>query len=237
MLKILIIEDERKLGAVLTRYLQAEGFTVEVALDGPSGLAAAREGRPSLVILDLMLPGMSGLDVCRELRRTSDLPVIILTARTEETDKLTGLELGADDYVTKPFSLRELVSRIRAVLRRYASARPEPGRLALDDIQVDLASRTVTVGGDTVDLTPAEYGILTLLLRNPGRVFTRLEILERVFGDTFEGYERTVDTHILNLRKKVERDPSNPEHVVTVYGIGYKMARCAGAEGEGGKRT
>ncbi|MGE5485713.1 MAG: response regulator transcription factor [Ignavibacteriales bacterium] len=237
MLKILIIEDERKLGAVLAKYLQAEGFSVEVALDGPSGLAAAREGQPSLVILDLMLPGMSGFDVCRELRRTSDVPVIILTARTEEIDKLAGLELGADDYVTKPFSLRELVSRIRAVLRRYVAGRPAPGRLVCDDIQVDLSSRTVTVGGDAVALTPVEFGILTLLLRNPGRVFTRLEILDAVFGDAFDGYERTVDTHILNLRKKVERDPSNPTHIITIYGVGYKMAPCSGAEREGGERA
>jgi len=235
--KILIIEDEVKLGSVLAKYLQTEGFSVEVALDGPGGLEAAREGKPSLVVLDLMLPGMSGLEVCREIRRTSNVPVIMLTARAEETDKLVGLELGADDYVTKPFSLRELTSRIRAVLRRYVPEQPRDGRLVCGDIEVDTSARAVTVGGQGAALTPAEFSILTLLMENPGRVLTRLQILDAAFGDAFEGYERTVDTHILNLRKKVERDPSNPEHIVTVYGVGYKMAPCPAPDRGGGDRA
>ncbi len=228
MPRILIIEDEQKLSSVVARYLQSEGFSVEVASDGVSGLAAAREKKPSLIVLDVMLPRMSGLDVCREIRRTSDTPIIMLTARAEEADKLIGLELGADDYITKPFSLHELASRIRAVLRRYTPGQPAAGRLVCGGIEVDVPSHAVKVQGVEVALTPAEFNILTLLMRNPGRVFTRLRILDATFGDAFEGYERTVDTHILNLRKKIEPDPSNPTHLITVYGVGYKMAPCPG---------
>ncbi|NPV70280.1 MAG: response regulator transcription factor [Firmicutes bacterium] len=235
MPKILVVEDERKLSSVIARYLESEGFTVEVASDGPSGLAAVRNGNPSLVVLDLMLPGMNGLDVCREIRRTSNVPIIMLTARSEEADKLVGLEIGADDYITKPFSLRELATRVRAVLRRYQSEQARViERLEAGDIELDVPSHTVKVRGQEVALTPAEFKILSLLMRNPGRVLTRLQILDAVFGDAFEGYERTVDTHILNLRKKVELDPSNPAHILTVYGIGYKMVPQAFQAGKTG---
>jgi len=222
--KVLIVEDEPKLSGAVSKYLQSEGFTTEVAADGPSGLAAARRGKPSIIVLDLLLPRMNGLEVTKEIRRYSDVPIILLSARSDESDKLQGLELGADDYITKPFSLRELAARIKAVLRRCGPTRPEPpGRIAVGNLELDIPSRSVKVGGKAVNLTPAEFGILALLMHNPGRVFTRLEILDAVFGDAFEGYERTVDTHVLNIRK-IEPDPSHPTYLQTVYGVGYRFS-------------
>ncbi|MEJ2737863.1 MAG: response regulator transcription factor, partial [Anaerolineae bacterium] len=176
------------------------------------------------VILDLGLPGIDGLDVARTLRRDSNVPMIMLTARVDEADKLIGLELGADDYVTKPFSPRELVARVRAVLRRAGSERePAPLPIVSSDVKIDLERRLVTVGGQTVELTPTEFDLLVVLARHPGRVFTRLELLDRVQGYAFEGYERTVDAHIKNLRQKIEPDPREPRYVQTVYGVGYRF--------------
>jgi DNA-binding response OmpR family regulator len=175
-------------------------------------------------VLDLGLPGIDGLDVARALRKESSVPIIMLTARVDETDRLIGLELGADDYVTKPFSPRELVARVRAVLRRAGGEREQaPPPIVAGEINIDLERRLVTVGGRAADLTPTEFELMTLLARHPGRVFTRLELLDRVQGYTFEGYERTVDAHIKNLRQKIEPDPKKPRYILTVFGVGYKL--------------
>jgi two-component system alkaline phosphatase synthesis response regulator PhoP len=183
-----------------------------------------RHERPALVILDLGLPGMDGLDVARTIRRESNVPLIMLTARVDEADKLIGLELGADDYITKPFSPRELVARVRAVLRRSSGEREQaPQPIVSGDVKIDLERRLVTVSGLTVELTPTEFDLLVVLARHPGRVFTRLELLDRVQGYAFEGYERTVDAHIKNLRQKIEPDPKEPRYVLTVYGVGYRF--------------
>ncbi len=187
-------------------------------------LTMFRHEKPALVILDLGLPGMDGLDVARTLRRESDVPMIMLTARVEEADKLIGLELGADDYVTKPFSPRELVARVRAVLRRVGGEREQSTPpIVAGDVQIDLERRQVTVGAQTVDLTPTEFDLLAVMARHPGRVFTRLELLDRVQGYAFEGYERTVDAHVKNLRQKIEPDPKQPRYLLTVYGVGYRF--------------
>jgi two-component system, OmpR family, alkaline phosphatase synthesis response regulator PhoP len=193
--------------------------------DGRQALASFRHDRPALVILDLGLPGVDGLDVARSIRKESDLPIIMLTARVDETDKLVGLELGADDYVTKPFSPRELVARVRAVLRRTGGDREAPlPPVVVGEVSVDLERRRVTVAGRPVELTATEFDLLLVLARNPGRVFTRLELLDRVQGYAFEGYERTVDAHVKNLRQKIEPDAKRPRYLLTVYGVGYKFA-------------
>jgi DNA-binding response OmpR family regulator len=187
-------------------------------------LTVYRHEKPALVILDLGLPGMDGLDVARSLRRDSDVPIIMLTARVDETDKLIGLELGADDYMTKPFSPRELVARVRAVLRRTGGEREQaPPPIVAGGIRIDLERRLVTVEDEAVELTPTEFDLLAVLARHPGRVFTRLELLDRVQGYAFEGYERTVDAHVKNLRQKIEPDPKQPRYVLTVYGVGYRF--------------
>ncbi|MBN1658504.1 MAG: response regulator transcription factor [Anaerolineae bacterium] len=226
---ILVIDDEPKIARTVRAYLEDAGFRVVTVQDGPTALAAFRRDRPALVVLDLGLPGMDGLDVARTMRRESDVPLIMLTARVDETDKLVGLELGADDYVTKPFSPRELVARVRAVLRRVGGERDrtEPALVA-GQIEIDFERRLVTVAGRQVDLTPTEFDLLAVLARHPGRVFTRLELLERVQGYTYEGYERTVDAHVKNLRQKIEPDPKQPRYVLTVYGVGYKFAEQDG---------
>jgi DNA-binding response OmpR family regulator len=188
-------------------------------------LTVYRHEKPVLVVLDLGLPGMDGLDVARTLRREGNVPIIMLTARVDETDKLIGLELGADDYVTKPFSPRELVARVRAVLRRTGSEQEQPlAPIVAGGVVIDLERRRVTVDGHLADLTPTEFDLLVVLARHPGRVFTRLELLDRVQGYAFEGYERTVDAHVKNLRQKIEPDPKQPRYVLTVYGVGYKFA-------------
>ncbi len=221
---ILVVEDEVKIARLVRDYLENAGFRVLVAHRGDQGLALARSERPALVILDLMLPGLDGLDVCRALHRDSRVPIIMLTARVEETDKLVGLELGADDYVTKPFSPRELVARVRAVLRRGRSAVPEPEVLRYGDLELDLTRHVFSVSGRRVDLTPTEFALLAALLRQPGRVFSRLQLLDLAQGEAFEGYERTIDAHIKNLRQKIEPNPRQPQYLQTVYGIGYKLA-------------
>jgi two-component system alkaline phosphatase synthesis response regulator PhoP len=222
---ILVVDDEPKIVKTLRAYLEEAGYRVLAAGDGRAALAAFRHERPALVILDLGLPGVDGLDVARAIRKESDLPLIMLTARVDETDKLIGLELGADDYVTKPFSPRELVARVRAVLRRSSGEREAPPPTVMaGDVSIDLERRRVTVAGQPIELTVTEFELLVVLVRNPGRVFTRLELLDRVQGYAFEGYERTVDAHVKNLRQKIEPDARNPRYILTVYGVGYRFA-------------
>jgi two-component system alkaline phosphatase synthesis response regulator PhoP len=221
---ILVVDDEPKIVKTVRAYLENAGFRVATAHDGQVALTVFRHEKPALVVLDLGLPGLDGLDVARALRRDSSVPIIMLTARVDEADKLIGLELGADDYISKPFSPRELVARVRAVLRRSGAEREQaPAPIVAGEVTIDLERRLVAVGGQTVDLTPTEFDLLTVLARHPGRVFTRLELLDRVQGYAFEGYERTVDAHIKNLRHKIEQDPKQPLHVLTVYGVGYKF--------------
>ena len=221
--RVLIAEDDRAIVKVVRAYLERAGFNVLTAYDGREALFKARQERPDLVILDLMLPEMDGLDVCRLLRRESDIPIIMLTARVEEADKLVGLELGADDYVTKPFSPRELVARVRAVLRR-AERPSEPEIVSVGEVSIDQGRHVAKVGGGEVELTPTEFDLLTVLMRHPGRVFTRLQLLEMVQGHAYEGYERTIDVHIKNLRRKIESQPHEPRYILTVHGVGYKFA-------------
>lgn len=222
---ILVVDDEAKIVKTVRAYLETAGFRVVTAEDGQMALTVFRHERPALVVLDLGLPAIDGLDVARTLRRESDVPIIMLTARVDEADKLIGLELGADDYVTKPFSPRELVARVRAVLRRVGGEREQAvPPITAGDVELDLERRKVTVGGRMVELTPTEFDLLAVLARNPGRVFTRLELLDRVQGYAFEGYERTVDAHVKNLRQKIEADPKQPRYLLTVYGVGYRFA-------------
>lgn len=220
--KVLVVEDESKIVRLVRDYLKAAGFQVVVAYTGEEALVAFRHERPDIVVLDLMLPEMDGLDVARAMRKESDVPIIMLTARVEEADRVAGLELGADDYVTKPFSPRELVARVRAVLRRV-KGRTAPKLIRVGEVEIDTERRTVKVAGRPVELTATEFELLTVLARHPGRVFTRLHLLEQVQGYTYEGYERTIDAHIKNLRRKIEPDPKNPRYVITVYGVGYKF--------------
>jgi DNA-binding response OmpR family regulator len=197
---------------------------VLAAYDGHSAIDQARNRRPGLIILDLMLPKIDGLDVCRLLRSESQVPIIMLTAKTTEDDKLTGLDLGADDYVTKPFSPRELVARVRAVLRRgMAESDPGPEQILFGSLEVDFVRHEARIDGATVHLTPKEFTLLEILIKQPGRVFSRLELLELAFGYDYQGFERTVDVHMMNLRKKIESDPAHPRYVQTVYGVGYKF--------------
>ncbi|MCR4406988.1 MAG: response regulator transcription factor [Anaerolineae bacterium] len=222
--KILIVDDNPKIVDLVRLYLEKDGYRVLVAYDGLTALELARQKQPDLIVLDLLLPGMDGLDVCRVLRAESEVPIIMLTAKTTEEDKLVGLELGADDYVTKPFSPRELVARIRAVLRRAGKeAAPGPAEISFADLVIDRRSHEVRMKGELVPLTPTEFRLLEVLAEEPGRAFTRLELLDRVFGYDFEGFERTVDVHIKNLRKKIEPDPKQPIYIKTVYGVGYKF--------------
>ncbi|MHB0857811.1 MAG: response regulator transcription factor [Anaerolineae bacterium] len=221
---ILVVDDEAQIVRVLRGYLEKAGYKVLGAYDGAEALRIARQERPDLIVLDLMLPGMDGLDVCRALQRESTVPVIMLTARVEETDKLIGLELGADDYVTKPFSPREVVARVRTVLRRvHPLDAHEEIPLELGVLRLDTGRRVLFVGERRVDLTPSEFEILRAMIAAPGRVFSRAQLLEATQGTAYEGYERTIDTHIKNLRQKIEIDPRNPEFLLTVHGVGYRM--------------
>jgi DNA-binding response OmpR family regulator len=228
--KILVVDDERKIVRLVRDYLEQSGFTVLVAENGQQALHVFRSEKPNLVILDLGLPELDGLEVTRIIRRESQTPIIMLTARLEETDKLIGLELGADDYITKPFSPKELVARVRAVLRRCEgpAGEAEPAIVA-GDVTIDIGRRSATVGGRAVELTPTEFELLATLARNPGRVYSRLQLLEHVQGDAYEGYERTIDAHIKNLRQKIEPDPRNPRYIHTVYGVGYRFEEHHGA--------
>jgi len=224
MSKILIIEDESELVKVLRSYLEKAGFQVITALRGDSGLELWRREKPDLVILDLNLPGLDGLDIAREIRKKSNTPIIMLTARVEEADQLVGLEIGADDYITKPFSPRLVVARVRALLRRTQSTSPSE-TIRVQDIEIDLEAHQVTRRGNPIELTPTEFNILVAMARNPGRVFSRLQLLESVQGIAYEGYERTIDTHVKNLRAKLEPDPKNPRYIETVFGVGYRFVK------------
>jgi two-component system alkaline phosphatase synthesis response regulator PhoP len=222
--RVLIVEDEIKIARLVRDYLHQAGFDVLEAVDGPSALALARTEKPDMIVLDLGLPGRDGFDVTRELRATSSVPIIMLTARSEETDRIVGLELGADDYITKPFSPKELVARIRAVLRRADATLGGGEVVRAGPVEIDLLKRRVTIDGEAVDLTVSEFDLLLVLARQPGRIYTRAQLLDAVRGVSFESYERSVDAHIKNLRRKIEADPRRPEYVLTVYGVGYKFS-------------
>ena len=224
--RILIVDDDRKIVDLVRAYLEKDGYRVLTAHDGLQALEVARQRRADLLVLDLMLPGIDGLDVCRLLRGEGNkVPIIMLTAKTTETDKLIGLDLGADDYVTKPFSPRELLARVRAVLRRVGEEEDKGlSEVHFGDLLVDFVGHKVQIGAQPVGLTPTEFKLLEVLIRGQGRAFSRLELLDRVFGYDFEGFERTVDVHVMNLRRKIEPDRSNPTYIKTVYGMGYKFS-------------
>jgi two-component system, OmpR family, alkaline phosphatase synthesis response regulator PhoP len=220
---ILVVDDEPRIVKLARDYLEAAGFRVSSASDGPTALAVARRERPDLIVLDLMLPGMDGLDVCRALRRESDVPIIMLTARAEEADRLIGLELGADDYIVKPFSPKELAVRARTVLRRARGAPRQPGIVRAADLLIDLEGHRLTRAGEIIQLSPIEFNLLSILAQHPGQTFTRAQLLDRLHGFAYEGFDRSIDAHIKNLRRKLEPDPSEPRYVLTVYGVGYKF--------------
>src|ERR1700681_4126789 len=224
---VLVVEDEPQISQIVQDYLRHAGFAVLNAADGAGALALARDRPPDLVVLDLGLPHMDGLDVARALRREGQVPIIMLTARVEESDRLIGLEIGADDYVTKPFSPRELVARVRAVLRRAEPAggnAGDDGVLRRGDLTIDMAKMTITRGRTAIELTPTEFQLTAALARRPGRVFTRAQLLDAVRGTEVESFERAIDAHVKNIRRKMEADSRRPRYVLTVYGIGYKFA-------------
>ena len=223
--QVLVVEDDFKTANIVRAYLEKDGYRVATVHDGREGLAAARDNPPDLIVLDLLLPGLSGIDVCRTLRSESTVPIIMLTALSTVPDRLNGLGLGADDYVTKPFSPRELVARVRAVLRRAEEQRDggESEILSFGDVTLDLEQCLLSVRGQRAHLTPREFKILTVLMREPGRVFSRSQLVEKALGYDFDGMDRTVDVHILNLRRKIEQDPIRPQYIRTVYGMGYKF--------------
>jgi DNA-binding response OmpR family regulator len=221
--EVLVVDDDRKTVELIRLYLERAGYQVRVAHDGQRALELVREHTPDLMVLDLMLPLLDGLDVCHALQVNDSIPVIMLTARTTEEDKLLGLETGADDYVTKPFSPRELVARVKAVLRRAHASGPEPSELRAGELIIDLLHNQVRRKGELVRLTPRELALLRVLAREPGRPFARFDLLERAFGFDYEGLERTVDVHMANLRKKIEDDATHPRYIVTVQGVGYKF--------------
>jgi len=222
--KIMVVDDEPQILKVLRAYLEKSGFQVVSAADGNSALAIFKREKPDFLILDLNLPGMDGLDVCKAIRRESNVPILMLTARVEEADRLIGLELGADDYVVKPFSPREVVARVRTIFRRTnISEAAASEHIQIGDLSIDVEKHTVLRGDLTIDLTPTEFDILVTLARQPRRVFTRLQIMEQAQGDAFEGYERTIDAHIKNLRLKLEPNPRKPVYIQTVFGVGYKF--------------
>jgi two-component system alkaline phosphatase synthesis response regulator PhoP len=221
---VLVVDDEPQLLRLVRDYLEHAGFGVVTATDGPTALRAARSEHPDLVVLDLGLPGLDGLDVARSLRREGAVPIIMLTARADESDKLVGLELGADDYVTKPFSPKELVARVRAVLRRVESARAPGDVIRAGEVELDLPKLRLSVAGRPVELTATEFQLLTVMVRQPGRVFTRAQLLDAVHGVAVESYERAIDAHIKNIRRKLEPDPRAPRYLLTAYGVGYRFA-------------
>ncbi len=221
---ILAVDDKKELLTLLKSYLAQEGYRVLTAANGQEALFVARHEKPDLILLDLMMPQMDGYEFMRVFSKESDVPVIVLTARLEENDRVLGLDLGADDYVTKPFGMRELAARVRAVLRRVDKLPVEPDVLRVADVALDRAGRSVAVGGKPVDLTPSEFDLLATLMAAPGRVFTRMELLDRLQGDAYAGYERTIDVHVRNLRAKIEPDPRHPRYVETMYGAGYRFA-------------
>ena len=222
---IMVVDDEPRLVSLVEAYLTQEGFRVVTAGDGRQALFLARQEKPDLIVLDIMMPEMDGYDFMRLHRKEQETPIILLTARVEDDDKVLGLELGADDYLTKPFRPRELVARIRAVLRRMGQVRPSAQILRAGDITVDRETHTVQVAERYVDLTPSEFDLLATLMSFPGRAYSRLELLDRIQGVAYEGYERTIDVHVKNLRAKIEAEPRTPRYIQTVYGVGYRFAR------------
>jgi len=224
MKTVLVVDDEPKIVQLARDYLERAGLNVLAASDGKTALAALRAEKPDLLILDLGLPQMDGLDVTRAIRKESNVPIIMLTARNEEADKLVGLELGADDYITKPFSQKELVARVRAVLRRFENARAGAETIRAADLTLNMPRLRVTVGARAVELTATEFNLLATLAREPGRVFTRAQLLDAVRGVAFESYERAIDAHIKNIRRKIEPNPRQPRYILSVYGVGYKFA-------------
>jgi DNA-binding response OmpR family regulator len=224
---ILVVDDEPKIVRLARDYLEKNGFRVISAGDGISALAAARSERPDLVVLDIMLPGLDGWEVCRTLRRETDTPIIMLTARADESDQIVGLELGADDYITKPFSPRTLVARVRAVLRRTHSQMNIPLVVRAEGLEINVDKHQVTLNGSPIHLTPNEFELLTVLARHPGQLFSREQLLEHLHGAAFSCFDRSVDSHIKNLRRKLETDPAHPRFLETVYGVGYRFIEQA----------
>ncbi len=220
--RVLVVDDDAKTVELVKLYLNRDGYKVMVAYDGVEALRLAREGHPDLIVLDLMLPGIDGLKVCRTVRNESDVPIIMLTARTTDQDKLTGLGMGADDYVTKPFSPKELAARVRAVLRRFPGER-DPAEIKRGDLTLDFLKHEAFLAGRPLNLTAVEFKLLGILARESGRVFSRAQLIEKAIGYDFEGFDRTIDVHILNLRRKLEPDPGHPKYIKTVYGAGYKL--------------
>lgn len=221
--RVLVVDDEARVASVVKGYLQQENYEVRTAANGREALLAAREFQPDLIVLDLMMPEMDGWEFVRQHRRERNTPIIMLTARVEDVDKVAGLEMGADDYLTKPFSPRELVARVRAVLRRIDPAQQAPQTLHAGDLALDLEARLLRCRGEPVELTRMEFDILAALMQYPGRAFNRLELLERTQGYAYDGYERTIDVHVKNLRKKIEENPSQPAYILTVFGVGYRF--------------
>ena len=222
---IMIVDDEKRLVSLVESYLAQEGYRVVSANNGKEALPIASREKPDLIILDIMMPEMDGYGFMREHRKEMDTPIILLTARVDDDERVIGLELGADDYITKPFRPRELVARVRAVLRRAGKTEPQGKMLQVADITLDRDMREVTVASKSVDLTPSEFDLMTALMTSPGRVFSRLDLLDIIQGVRYEGYERTIDTHIKNLRAKIESDPRSPRYIETVYGVGYRFKR------------
>ncbi|HWR44848.1 response regulator transcription factor [Sporomusa sp.] len=225
-MKVLVVDDDEKILKVLTTYLEKEGYTVITAKDGLEAVDKARKLEPDIILLDVMLPSLDGWEVCKEIRRTSTVPIIMLTARDAETDRIIGLELGADDYVVKPFSPKEVIARIRAIFRRLQPAERESGECVIQfgGLVLNKNNHSVTLTGTPIEVTPTEYKLLELLLAHPGQVFSRLQLVENIQGYAFEGYERTMDSHIKNLRKKLNASPGEPHYIKTIYGVGYKLA-------------
>jgi len=221
--RILVVDDDVKTVELVKLYLDRDGYRVLTAYDGIEALHLAREGHPDLIVLDLMLPGIDGLEICRTLRNESDVPIIMLTARVTDQDKLAGLDLGADDYVTKPFSPRELAARVRTVLRRLPGERG-PSEIEYGDLTINFLKHEASLSGRVLNLTEVEFKLLGMFVREPGRVFSRAQLIEKALGYDFDGFDRTIDVHILHLRRKVESDPQKPRYIMTVYGAGYKLS-------------
>ena len=227
--RVLVVDDDREIVRTVTAYLEQSGFEASTAHDGEAAIANFEYHQPDLVILDIMLPGMSGLEIARAFRQKGEVPIIFLTARVEETDKLIGLELGADDYVTKPFSPRELVARVRSVLRRVQGKSFSSDVLRANDLVLNRSAHTVSIRGEPAELTPSEFAILNVLMENSGRVMTRLQLIDKALGYSYEGYERTIDAHIKNIRQKIGDDTNEPRYIRTVYRVGYKFVEIPGA--------
>lgn len=225
MKRILVVDDEEMILRTVRAYLDREGFKTYTATDGEEALRAFEEKGPDLIVLDLMLPKLNGIEVTKRIRAKSSVPIIMLTAKAAEADRIVGLELGADDYVVKPFSPRELVARVRAVLRRIEGEASATERIAVGELEIDLKTREVKVNGREVELTPTEFDLLAFLARHPGHVFTRLQLLREVQGYTYDVFARTIDTHVKNLRRKIEEDPKEPRYILTVHGVGYRFYR------------